>query len=276
MIFDLSESKSIVNNYVDFPDWRVPKFVLLARAEKLTREREIIERTVADIPLEKRSHLLKRFINDDDNQHLGAWFEIRLFDWLKNSVGEVEYEPFVEENNPDFKLTIDETIIFIEAHTVPVNDEAKMLDGWSGDMTEQLRSIRLPYAVDVGIRILNQEVDPIRLKIIVESWLQKGPEESLLYRDDFGNVIEFGADHIEKLDSVATSVSFPVKWISSSPLKKRLKKKASQHKAIRQSGYPYIIALMTESWEFGPREVVSAWFGRDQYVIDKKTKQIVD
>ena len=59
-------------------------------------------------------------------------------------------------------------------------------------------------------------------------------------------------------------------------LKRPLRKKAGQHKAIRAQGYPYVIALFLEPWDLSAEEVVEAWIGPETVVVDTQHMEVVE
>lgn len=65
-------------------------------------------------------------------------------------------------------------------------------------------------------------------------------------------------------------------FVNVKPLRTALKSKADKHKAIREEGYPYVIAIMTESIAISDEEVIEAWFGKTKWILDRNCNCIID
>jgi hypothetical protein len=114
MIFDSLQMETLREEYKDRESSVLPRIVFLDQSDKLSGERQYLEYLITLVPREKQKDWLGRILNDDYIQHLGAWFEIMLFGWLKE-IGNVEVEPLICGKKPDFLLLIKNDKIIIEA-----------------------------------------------------------------------------------------------------------------------------------------------------------------
>jgi hypothetical protein len=172
MIFNSHQMEKLREKHRNMEPAILPRIVFLDRSDKLSGERQYVEDLIALVPREKQNDWLGRILKDDYVQHLGAWFEIMLFGWLRD-VANVEVEPQICGKRPDFSLLIKDNKIIIEA------------------------------------------------KVFQD-------------KTNFRN--------IEKLEALKPVTFF----VNAEPLRKALKSKAERHKVIRENGYPYAIAIMTE------------------------------
>jgi hypothetical protein len=59
-------------------------------------------------------------------------------------------------------------------------------------------------------------------------------------------------------------------------LKAPLSKKAGQHKALRDAGFPYIIAIFLEPPHLSAEEITGAWFGKTAILVDVDNNHVVE
>ena len=64
--------------------------------------------------------------------------------------------------------------------------------------------------------------------------------------------------------------------VNAEPIKPRLKSKSRKYKKLVQQGYPYVIALYLEPVALSAEEVVEAWFGGTNYIVDVDTQKVVN
>lgn len=274
MIFDSEEMAKLREKYKDEPDFRVPKIVFLDRTEAFSSERGLLEKLVESIDPAKRKGLFKRFLSIDDSQHVGAWFEILLYGWLKKFF-ETEYEPEIEGNYPDFQISTGYQNVILEAHVIQIGSDLKNDLKITSELFYALKQIQLPYIVHIkehnlkGSPNMGDFVDKTKI------WLRTEPTKQFEYQFEDGATVILEAEYLKGAGHV-TSVG-PSKFFSVSPdpLKNPIGKKAKQHPAIRKAGLPYVIALLIESPTIDAEDIVNAWFGNLQIVFDPNTNKVV-
>lgn len=274
MIFDSEEMKKLRKKYLHDRDYRVPEIVYLDRSKEYCEERKFLEDIFLSIPEDKRNQVLGRFLSIKDSQHLGAWFELMVNGWL-NEFTSVMPEPSIEGNDPDFLIDLEDQKIVIECRVHAINPKTRLYNQWETEIMMELREVKLSFGVIIEVCELNSLPNIRELVKIVEKWLTKKPEKMLIFEDVMGNVIEFNAIKMESLSNVEISISSGFSLISSDPIKSPLKEKAKQHKSVRKSGYPYVIAIYLEDGKLDANDVKEALFGKPQYLINFDSKEIV-
>ena len=143
MIFDSEAMQRQRTKYAATPDDCAPKIVLLDRLAKTSGERSYLEELVVSVAESKRKGWLGRMLSDRDGQHLGAWFELMLYGWLRQ-VGEVHFEPEVEGDNPDFVLRTAGHRIAIEARVFQGVEAERELHGRAAAMLVSPEPLKSP------------------------------------------------------------------------------------------------------------------------------------
>ena len=274
MIFDSPHVRALVAKCADQPDFRVPQIVGLARNKKLMAEREDLEALVGQVPEKKQRDWLGRLSSHNDDQHLGAWFEIKLFGWLKQ-VGDTVVEPSVEGDAPDFSVMLGDLRVMIEARACGESEAERERHRREAEVIWTIRQIQMPYAVTIRKLQWGGKLDSSRCVSEVLSWLQHSPAAPLVYVDIGGTRIWLEAQHLPSLNQVGVAGPVTSGWANPNVVKPALREKASQHKRLRRSGHPYLLALFLESWLLSAEEVAAAWFGNMQVLVDLESGQAV-
>lgn len=276
-IFEEAAIQRLCMNYANEPDFIVPEVVRLARASSLAGERQQIEAIFQRLPESVRKDWRSRLISTEHAQHKSVWFQIMLYSWLKK-VGAVVPEPELLGNRPDFLLDINGRKIAIEAKAVLIPDEQRACESWENEVFWLLNQIPEPsVAVEIKQAKLVTRIGATDLLRRVTAWLHRNPETVFQYEDEQGNHIELEVlwtldDH----SGVATIASSDAFWLDSDQFKRPLQEKAKQHRAVRKSPHPYLIALYLEDRIYTAKEIVAAWFGRDTVIVDTLTGDVVD
>ena len=105
---------ALFEEYFDKSDREVPYSVFLGRSNKLAEERRHLENLIISAPKSKHKDWISRILSVRYGQHIGAWFELMLFGWL-SEIGNVEIEPKIKGDHPDFALNVEDKTIIIEA-----------------------------------------------------------------------------------------------------------------------------------------------------------------
>lgn len=273
MIFDSEQANSLAKRYVREPDYCVPQSVLMLRSEALEGERQLIERIVASTPKRKHNDWKSRLLSKDDPQHLGAWFEVRLLEWLQKH-GSVEVEPLtIADERPDFAATVQGLRIVLEAVAYTKSSEDRKLDCWEGIVWAAIDTIERPYVLNLDYEVLTGDIDTVDLRDAVMGWLDSAPDEEMIFEDGKGNRIHFVAERRDLLKRVLLVASSS--WKTAKPMHRSLGKKAGQHAETRESGVPYVIAVFLEPLTHSARNVAETWFGRVSEIYDFEKREIV-
>jgi hypothetical protein len=277
MIFDDERMGTLREKYSHQPDYQVPKIVALDRIDELAGERAYLETLIREVPAPKQKDLLGKLLQDNEGRHMGAWFELMLFGWLKeNHRGQVIVEPHIEGHAPDFALITGSTRIAIEARAYLVAEEQRAQRKREYAVLDTLGSIQRPYAVMVEELDARDGFDVVCVKTAVEDWLDKPSSPRFSFHDESGSRLTLSL--LRETRSTHVLTAGPTRDGDANPdrLKRPLREKALQHKGIRSARLPYVIALYIEPWDLSAEEVVSAWLGREQVVVDINTREVVE
>ena len=276
MLFDNPKIRQLCLRYNDEPDFAVPEIVRLARSPFLTGERMGIEHIFQTLPDAVQKNWRSRFISTDHVQHKSAWFEIMLYSWL-GEIGVPTPEPEFLGNHPDFLLNVNGQEVVIEAKAVLIPESVRIQKAWVHEIQWLLNQIEeLSLVVNISEVNLTSRIDAANFLEEVMPWLQNTSRSDFQYEDDQGNHINLEILWRREQGGVATAGPSGSFWIDSSKLQRPLREKAHQHKAIRKSEYPYLIAIYLEDKVYSAEEIAEAWFGRETVVVDINTATAVD
>jgi hypothetical protein len=63
--------------------------------------------------------------------------------------------------------------------------------------------------------------------------------------------------------------------MDSEVIKSKLREKVNQHEDIKTGDNPYVIALLLESIFLSKQQIVDAWFGKEQWILDENCDNII-
>ncbi len=275
MIFDSREIQQFLIQYADEPDYKVPHVVFLARSDKLSEERKVIESLVASVPVRARKDWVRRLISTKEEQHLGAWFEIMLYEWLQN-IGQVTVQPSIEGNFPDFSVLVGNQEVIVEASAIMMGPGKRNHHKRENEIFEVLKEIQKPFVVSIETFSGNAPLDRDRFRNDVIEWLDSYPEKEFAFSDVAGNRIILAAQAHAGLEHICIVGIFRRRELGAPKLRPALHNKARQHRTIRKAGFPYVLAVLLEDIQLTAEDVVMAWFGRPQIVFDRYTGAIVE
>lgn len=277
MLFDAPQMQSLSNAYEDQPDFKVPEIVFLARSEKLTSERNCMEELFVQAPETKRKDWLGRLLSIDHEQFRSAWFEIMLFGWLKN-IGNVEVEPIIEGNYPDYSVEISGQKIIVEARAILETTEDRDAKRFEAGMFWALKQIERPYTLEIIESRYSEFPDWFDFQRQVSDWLDKSTDQAFTYQTDTTTIVLKISPIEGRNNKFVSAFSHPgmPRQITSEPIKRPLREKAHQHTKIRKANYRYVIALYLEPWYLSAEEVARAWLGEEVLTIDIERNVVVD
>jgi hypothetical protein len=259
--------------YADVPDHLAPKIILLDRQSKRAQERKHLERLIQSVSVAKSRDWLGRLLSPDGSHHLGAWLEITLCDWLQQ-IGPVRVEPEISGTWPDFGVLLGDREVYVEARVVLRDPTQADMERRSLEVEQALKGIKEPYIIGVHVFRLGGALDLDAVRAHVIDWLHEQPYAAQSYRDDSGNWLRFTPTRALHLETVSAHRIIGG-WASSQPIISPLRKKAGQHRALRQAGHPYVIAILLDSLLLSAEEVAEAWFGTSESGASLPTRQAV-
>ncbi len=276
MIFDSPEIASLKTKNERIPKFYWPGILQLAAEEELQGDRKLLEELIQSVPSKKQKDWLGRLVNEKWDQHISAWFEMMLFSWLQN-VGQVQVEPEIEGEFPDFSVNIEGKSYIIEARAWLIDPKERREQQILNEIISMIHDIQLPFIILIERYDVHQPINLTKLRNGIVSWLESQPENDFDFYEDPGNhiLLKWEKTITAKTEHILTLGPTEGYWVNPDLLKSPLKKKSNQHQNIRKAGYPYIIAIFLESAIFSAEEVVEAWFGRESVTIDTSTRKII-
>jgi hypothetical protein len=275
MIFDSAEITNIRLQYATVPTYNLPEILVLDRKDAYLDERAVMEQCIHDVSPQKQKQWLGNLYSKNSSNFMGAWFEMMLFHWLK-SAGNVEVEPEILGSHPDFMLTLEDQKIIIEARAFLIKEGERQRTRWQSAIFNTIDQLEFPYVLTILSDRLTCQPDTDLLKTKITQWLGTMPEERFVFDDRQGNLLVFESEYCPSLDKSILFWQGSAQFINPNIVKPPIKEKAKTHTAIRRAGYPFVIALFIEDFLFSVDEVINAWFGNEQIVIDIEQEQIIE
>jgi hypothetical protein len=272
MIFNSPQITRLIEKHSASPEYDIPSVVHLATFEKLAGERQYLESLFLEIPEQKQKHLLSRFASINRSQFWGAWFELMLYGWLKK-LGRIDFE--MQDGDPDFVLHSTHKIA-IEARAILTPENEWLADKLLGRVFVLVRQIELPYVIDVLECSAKQKTffETKRFLSEITRWLELNPNEKYSYDDKHNNHLKLSARYNPNLTRLYCGrVSALNRDLTA--LRNALSKKSTQHKILRISNTPYVIAVFLQSSSLSVHEVVSAWLGETVAYYDKAAGKLI-
>lgn len=275
MIFDSQRIETLRDRFAHLPVFYTPQIIALDRNSKLSGERDYLERLTSIAPAEIQRRWLGALISTQDGHHLGAWFEIMLYGWLCD-IGRVEIEPGIEGDLPDFMLkSNDQEELFIEAKSWLIADDERYFEKRQAELLHTLHQVKLPYLIEVTTFQPRGRLQVPAIMSAVTDWLVDLKSREFEFTDDSGNHVRLCVGQRTALEHVMAVGSGETRWVNPHPLRVTLKKKAAQHKRLRQAQHRYLLAIYMESPFYSAEDVADAWFGNPSVTIDKNTLEVV-
>lgn len=274
MIFDSRQMIALREKYKNIPDYDAPLIILLDRQKRYYGEKSILEDLFGKVDANKQKDWFRRLLNEEPDQHIGAWFEIMLYGWLLERFT-VDVEPEMFGNRPDFSIKIADQELAIEAKAFLISPEEREKNQKFSRIFSSLHLIKRPFLVNIKIKQLGEKVDTNDLLEKVANWLDTEADQNFVYQDEKGNALILSSTSMPSLKKVAATYSEGF-WVNSDVLKSPLAKKAKQHSELRGASIPYIIAILLEPPTLSAEEVVEAWLGKQTVVYDLNTDQVTE
>lgn len=280
MVFDSPKMRALREKYKDQDNYEVRHIILLDRHDGFDGERMLIEqladKLASELNKKRFNKWLGNFLVENNNQHLGAWFEIMLYGWLKQNINQqwnVNFEPSIMGNNPDFSIGNGNELIVIEARGHGLNNDQRAKKKVSGIIFSKLQNINKPFFVNIFVNQYGLTINQEEFIHTIKLWLDSPEPKIFHYKDEWGNDFELSAEYKPNQNKI-TVASIENPQIDHEELKPHLIEKAGQHEAIRNSGIPYIIAIFLESSILSCEDVFSALFGLPTITFNLESDEI--
>lgn len=274
MIFDSTQMKILRDKFKDLPNYEVPDIVFLDRHGEYEGERQLLEYLFSTVSYQKQQDWFGRLVNADFQPHVGAWFEIMLYGWLRERFS-VQVEPEILGNFPDFGLELSKLQLAIEAKAFLVPPEERDRRQKLNRIISTLGGISKPFSVILKIEQLGENIRNGEFVKAVINWLETAADQRLDYQDRRGNILQLSATPRSNLKKLGVISSEGV-GVNPEVLRPPLSKKADQHKALRKAGYPYIIAIFLEPSHLSAEEVCEAWMGKTTIIYDVEINKVIE
>lgn len=282
MVFDSPKMMALRELYKDLENNEVPHIILLDRHDGFDGERKLIEqladKLASELNKKRFNKWLGNFLVENNNQHLGAWFEIMLYGWLKQNINQkynVNYDPSIMGNNPDFSIGNGKELIVIEARGHGLKNDQRAKKIVSEIIFSILQNIYKPFFVNIIVNQYGLTINQDEFIDTINRWLDSPEPKIFHYKDEWGNDFELSAEYKTNQNKI-TIASIEDSQIDHEELKPHLIKKAEQHEVIRKSGIPYIIAIFLESSILSCEDVVSALFGLPTIIFNLESDEIAE
>lgn len=147
-IFDLAKFQRLLSAYSPDQLDHVPPAVALYNDPYRNDERDHIETIFASLPVNSyKREIQRRLLLDDMSNHLGAWYELMVYDWLRT----LDKHPITQpplatgRSKPDFLIESNELPIFIEVASVQESQgdgDLRQRGAWSPVASATFRTMR--------------------------------------------------------------------------------------------------------------------------------------
>ena len=275
MLFDSLLCNKIIEKYKNASAPHIPKIVSFLTSYINAGEREYLEKLFEIVPENIKTKWPNELISENNGQHIGTWFEMMLFGWL-SEFSDVIIEPNIKGTLPDFLININGEEIIIESKALLIDDEQRIQDSLDGAVFSALNKIEKGFIVRITEQILKTLPNISKLVNEIKTWLDTSPNDNYTFKDQNGNCIKLQVIDKTNLNKLSVIGNASFSFINPEPLKNPLKRKASQHKVLKQLNYPYIIAIFFESMMLTANDVKTALFGNEKITIYLNNKTVVN
>lgn len=228
----------------------------------------------SNFPLDK--DFIKRFTSKNNQEHLGAFFEIVIFQWLKNQNLHIDFHQTASVESgkrPDFTVSKNQSQIFLAECTLsamPDNDLG--LKKLRDQITDVIESIPSPkYWINIDFEdcsstsLSKRKLITFVQKVINEG---QGPHESLMDKkkwtlNESGWRLTFSLfpKSIDSTRSLGMVANGPAKFIDSErPLRTALDRKRGRNYGVLSK--PYVICINSSDIYQDEISIMQALFGQ--------------
>jgi hypothetical protein len=148
-IFNLPTFQSSLPNYSTTSSREALPLVISLLFDPLRQtERDHIEDIYHNLPNQQYKHeIQKRFLSLDASNHLGAWYELMVYDWLQKSGNNPITQPSLigARSKPDFLIQSNSGHIYVEVAVVQesaLDEELRTRGSWATAATATFRTMR--------------------------------------------------------------------------------------------------------------------------------------
>ncbi len=235
--------------------------------DTLVGERLLVERILGDpgIPRGKIKQWRSTFLQfQQEGNFLGAWFEVRLYDWLCKRFS-VSAGEKMGNKTPDFLITINGFPVIVEAMAIQVHQKTADVEKWTKSLDFALREIKKPYWLNITY-IDDADLPPVE-KVIkkIKKWLKSGADKPLLIKGkDKSICVEF----VQTNSSGHLLLSFCSNMFRIVDGKGLYNKLSDKYPRYASSGVKgRIFAYYLGDYHDTSEEVIAALFGERRFMV---------
>ena len=144
-LFDLPEFKKLLDSPPLDRSRQVPRAVDLCSNPLRRKEREHIEAIFGRLPDSSyKREVQNRLLSQDLGNHLGAWYELMVYDWLDGLGKATTLQPSIADakSTPEFLVESDGLQVFIEVTVLQeAHGDTDVGDVWWTEATDTFRKI---------------------------------------------------------------------------------------------------------------------------------------
>lgn len=273
MIFDSQEMLQFKLKHKNTAIVFIPEILNLYDNPRLQNEKIILEKYFSKVSHIIQKRWLNTLISDNNGSFIGTWFEIMLYAWL-DEFAKVDIEPYILFSKPDFIISAKNNKVILEAKAILIDPDERKKSTILNFIFKTLQSIKRKYLVRIESYYFNSIPNQVDFKRSVIEWLDSNTDSLLDYSFENGRIV-LNSMKLDTTDSVLVMTAGESLFINPDPLKKTLKKKASQHKNLKKTGLPYVIATFIESPNYRSDDVVNAMFGNQKITIDINSNTVL-
>lgn len=235
-------------------------------------EESIIQNSL-QVAKEENPSVFKKWKSDlqgkDNSNALGSWFEIFLFDRLKN-YGKVKIGPKDFDSTADFLLVNSRQKIYFEAMVFRLSQDDQNLKEFITYLVNLIENLNLA----VGVKIIRAEQ--------YRNFFETDFCEEIIFwsRNENHEIFNYPKNSIPKI-VLKKKQGYGVSPLLFSPkngiekLVSAIQMKALQHKRIIAAKQPLIISILFESFSMGEMHLKKAWIGDFKLNYDLETGEYI-
>jgi hypothetical protein len=281
-VFEESWVEALEQQYGSASKYTTPFVARLVLDPVLARERTKIEEWFQTLPENAKPDIRGRLRDKNSHQHLGAYYELVLYQFFKSMGYSVTIHPRLPEGEPDLLVTGKnlEKPIIVEIATVFDDPDWQKEEQKLNLILEMLDSIEHYFFISVIVHSehIPERVDYKKLKQFVTGWLDGFDPKITHTVEEIGyeaNGLKLKLILIPKKtlkkEPIVGGHMLPARFIGATQLRRMLGKKTNKYKSISELKMPFIIALNITNMPAGERGLLNELFVKPKFTIKINT-----
>jgi hypothetical protein len=270
-VFEESWVEALEQQYGSASKYTTPFVARLALDPILARERAKIEEWFQTLPEDAKPDIRGRLKDKNSHQHLGAYYELVLYQFFKSMGYSVTIHPRLPEGEPDLLVTGKnlEKPIIVEIATVFDDPDWQKEEQKLNLILKMLDSIEHYFFISVIVHSehIPERVDYKKLKQFVTGWLDGFDPKITHTVEEIGyeaNGLKLKLILIPKKtlkkEPIVGGHMLPARFIGATQLRRTLGKKINKYKSVSKT--PFIIALNITDMPAGETGLLNELFGK--------------